>query len=92
MPYLLVLFFFPVWQYLKKYVLVYRALEGINAVVVGVMWAAAIYLFRTMHLDSISTITIVSNLVILGTFLLLKYSKVPAPVIAVLCLLLGWVF
>jgi len=25
---LLVLFFFPVWQYLKKFVVVYRALEG----------------------------------------------------------------
>ncbi|MEO5990585.1 MAG: chromate transporter, partial [Ferruginibacter sp.] len=32
---LLVLFFFPVWQHLKKYIVVYRALEGINAVVVG---------------------------------------------------------
>jgi chromate transporter len=41
---LLVLFFFPVWQYLKKYVVVYRALEGINAVVVGIMWAATLYL------------------------------------------------
>jgi len=89
---LLVLFFFPVWQYLKKYVVVYRALEGINAVVVGVMWAAAIYLFRTMHLDSINNITIVSNLVILFTFLLLKYTKIPAPVIALVCLLLGWIF
>ncbi|RZJ79661.1 MAG: chromate transporter, partial [Chryseobacterium sp.] len=34
---LLVLFFFPLWQYLKKFVVVYRALEGINAVVVGLM-------------------------------------------------------
>ncbi|MEP6713727.1 MAG: chromate transporter, partial [Ferruginibacter sp.] len=48
---LLVLFFFPVWQYLKKFVGVYRALEGINAVVVGVMWAATLYLLNGMHFN-----------------------------------------
>ncbi|MGH2648743.1 MAG: chromate efflux transporter, partial [Ginsengibacter sp.] len=36
---LLVLFFYPVWHNLKKYVIVFRALEGINAVVVGIMGA-----------------------------------------------------
>ena len=34
---LLVLFFFPIWHNLQRYVIVYRALEGINAVVVGIM-------------------------------------------------------
>lgn len=34
---LLVLFFFPIWNNLKKYAAVYRSLEGINAVVVGIM-------------------------------------------------------
>ena len=37
---LLVLFFFPIWNYLKKYAAVYRSLEGINAVVVGIMIAS----------------------------------------------------
>ena len=37
---LLVLFFYPIWYNLKKYVVIFRALEGINAVVVGIMWAA----------------------------------------------------
>ena len=32
---LLVLFFYPIWNNLKKYAIVYRALEGINAVVVA---------------------------------------------------------
>ncbi|MGF2413647.1 MAG: chromate transporter, partial [Ferruginibacter sp.] len=49
---LLVLFFFPVWQYLKKYVVVYRALEGINAVVVGIMWAATLYLLKDVSIIS----------------------------------------
>lgn len=88
---LLVLFFFPVWQYLKKYVLVYRSLEGINAVVVGVMWAASLYLFRTMQLDSFSFINMMSYIIIAGTFFLLRFTKLPAPFIVLACILLGWV-
>ncbi|MEJ7625616.1 MAG: chromate transporter [Ferruginibacter sp.] len=89
---LLVLFFFPVWQYLKKYVVVYRSLEGINAVVVGFMWAAALYLLNGVRIDVASHLVIINILVITGTFLILKFTKVPAPVIVLFCLLLGWVF
>jgi len=52
---LLVLFFYPLWHNLKKYVVVYRALEGINAVVVWLMWAATLYLLKDV---SISTLII----------------------------------
>lgn len=89
---LLVLFFFPVWQYLKKYVIVYRALEGINAVVVGVMWAATLYLLSGVHLNRFDTSSFSNLAVIICTFLLLRYTKVPAPVIVLSCLLLGWIF
>lgn len=89
---LLVLFFFPVWQYLKKFVVVYRSLEGINAVVVGVMWAAALYLLNGMTIKNADNQMIISFAVIFGTFLMLKYSKIPAPIIVLLCLILGWVF
>jgi len=89
---LLVLFFFPVWQYLKKYVVVYRALEGINAVVVGVMWAATLYLLNGIPLKGFNQVSIVSLAVIAGTFLLLRYTKIPAPVVVLACLLLGWIF
>ncbi|MEO8770483.1 MAG: chromate efflux transporter [Ferruginibacter sp.] len=89
---LLVLFFFPVWQYLKKYVIVYRALEGINAVVVGVMWAATLYLLGGIQLNHINTVSIMSIAVIVVSFLLLRYTKIPAPVIVLCCLLLGWIF
>ena len=43
---LLVLFFFPIWSNLKKYATVYRALEGINAVVVGIMIASCSYMMK----------------------------------------------
>jgi chromate transporter len=89
---LLLLFFFPVWQYIKKYVAVFRALEGINAVVVGVMAAAACYLLKANFSLSFDITTIISASIILGTFSLLRFTKTPAPVIVLLCVILGWVF
>ncbi len=89
---LLVLFFFPVWQYVKKYVVVFRALEGINAVVVGLMCGAALYLLKGVFVDSSVYTSILNILIITGTFLCLRYSKLPAPIIVLLCILLGWIF
>ena len=89
---LLVLFFFPVWQYLKKYVVVYRALEGINAVVVGIMWAATLYLLKDVSVISFNALSFLNIGVILGTFLILQFTKIPAPFIVLFCLGLGWVF
>lgn len=88
---LLVLFFFPVWQYLKKYVVVYRAMEGINAVVVGFMWAGALYLLKGADL-SFTTPSIMNIAVIVLTFVLLQTTKIPAPMLVLTCLLLGWIF
>ena len=82
---LLVLFFFPVWSLLKKHVIVFRAMEGINAVVVGIMWGATFLLFL-----SISAPFNWQNLVaLIITFCLLQFSKIPSPIIVVLFLLLG---
>jgi len=89
---LLVLFFFPVWQYLKKYVVVYRALEGINAIVVGIMWAATLYLLKDVSIISFTTLSFLNIGVITGTFLLLQLTKIPAPFIVLFCLLLGLIF
>ena len=89
---LLVLFFFPVWQYLKKFVGVYRALEGINAVVVGIMAAAAAYLLNGLVFPSSHISGFISPAIIIGTFFLLKYSKVPPPIIVIFCVILGWIF
>ena len=91
---LLVLFFFPVWHNLKKYAVIYRSLEGINAAVVGIMIGATFYLSRDILFNQIWS----GNLqawfnvaVIAGTFCLLKYTKLPAPYIVLGCLLLGWI-
>ena len=89
---LLVLFFFPVWQYLKKYVVVFRALEGINAVVVGFMWAATLYLLNSIPVAVLNFYSISSLVVIAATFVVLRYTKIPAPVIVIASILLGWIF
>ena len=89
---LLVLFFFPVWQNLKKFVVVYRALEGINAAVVGIMWAATLYLLKDVSIISFNTISLLNIAVITSTFLVLQLTKIPPPFIVLFCLLFGWVF
>lgn len=88
---LLVLFFFPVWQLLKKYVVVFRSLEGINASVVGIMFAATLYLLKDVSIMSVSAVSFMNMAVILGTFLVLRYSRIPAPFIVMFCLLAGLV-
>lgn len=89
---LLVLFFFPIWHNLKKYSVVYRALEGINAVVVGIMIASVFYMMKDISITAFKTISVMNVAVIIGTWALLNYSKIPSPLIVVICFLLGWVF
>jgi chromate transporter len=89
---LLVLFFYPVWHNLKKYVIVFRALEGINAVVVGIMWAASLYLLKDISITEFNTVSIFNILVIIGTFLALTFTKIRSPYIVLGCLLLGLFF
>lgn len=87
---LLVLFFFPIWHNLKKYAVVYRALEGINAVVVGIMIAAALYMLKDFSMGSWKDI-IMGLGVIIATWALLTFSRLPSPVIVMIWLGLGGV-
>ncbi|WP_349318805.1 chromate efflux transporter [Chitinophaga sp. MM2321] len=81
---LLVLFFFPIWHNLKKHVVIYRALEGINAVVVGIMWAATFILFSAIPVNWYNL------LIMASTLALLTITRLPSPFIVLACLLLGW--
>jgi chromate transporter len=85
---LLVLFFFPVFQYLKRYVIVLRALEGINAAVVGILIAAFFYLCKSLMLYNFSASSIKLLVGIAFTFLLLRYTKLPSPLVVLLSLAL----
>lgn len=89
---LLVLFFFPIWHNLKKYAAVYRSLEGINAVVVGIMIAATLYLLKDFSLLEFRLSSFLNAIVIAATFTLLQFTKLPPPFIVIGCLILGYVF
>ena len=80
---LLVLFFFPIWNNLKKYAAVYRSIEGINAVVVGVMIASSFYIMRDISFIEPKTVSLVNILVILGTILLLNFTRILPPFIVI---------
>jgi chromate transporter len=83
---LLVLFFYPIWNKLKQYVVVFRSMEGINAVVVGIMFAATFILFTSISAP-FNWSYLIAFLVTLG---LLSLTKVPSPVIVLIFLLWGW--
>lgn len=90
---LLVLFFFPIWNNLKKYAAVYRSLEGINAAVVGIMIASTLYIMKDISFSDTKLIsTTINVIVIVGTFLLLNFTRIAAPLIVLGCLLLGFIF
>lgn len=76
---LLLFFFFPIYENLKHHVIIFRALEGINAAIVGIIWASGIVLFHSIPFEW-------TNLVVVAiTFCLLYFSKIPSPL-----LVLGW--
>jgi chromate transporter len=88
---LLVLFFFPIWNNMKKYAAVYRSLEGINAVVVGIMIASTFYIMKDITFSDVKPMSsFISIMVIMGTFLLLSFTRIAAPFIVLGCLLLGY--
>ncbi|MBP8115367.1 MAG: chromate transporter [Chitinophagaceae bacterium] len=90
---LLVLFFFPIWNNMKKYAAVYRSLEGINAAVVGIMIASTFYIMKDISFSDEKMIsTSINILTMLGTFSLLQFTRIPAPIIVAGCLLLGYIF
>lgn len=81
---LLLFFLFPVYQNLRNYVVIYRALEGINAAIVGIIWASGIVLFQSMEFEWTNLVVVVI------TFCILNFTKIPAPLIVLGWLLLGW--
>jgi chromate transporter len=88
---LLVLFFFPIWYNIKKYATVYRAMEGINAVVVGFLVASGLYMMKDFETKSWLDIALALG-VMVATWAMLNYTRLPSPVIVLIWLALGCVF
>lgn len=89
---LLVLFFFPIWNNLKRYAVIYRSLEGINAAVVGIMIASTLYIMKDISLVEAKMTSVLNVVIILATFLTLKYTRLASPLLVATCLLLGYFF
>jgi len=80
---LIAFFVFPIWQYVKNFFFVRRALEGINAAAVGLIFSAAVILFTNLEFH------MANMFVVIITFLLLNYTRMKAPVLVALALVTG---
>jgi chromate transporter len=79
----LIFFVIRFWDGLKKYRRVKASLEGINAASSGMVISAAILMFMPLEPNYLNFgVTI-------GTFLLLMFTKIPAPVLIVVGLVVG---
>jgi chromate transporter len=90
--FLIVLFFFPIWQHLKKYAIFYRSLEGVYAAIVGIMIGASLYLIKDIALDmkTATNVSIVMYIIVFlsSTYLLYK-QKLGPQWIAFSCIVMG---
>jgi chromate transporter len=89
----MVLFFFPIWQNLKKYAIFYRSLEGIYAAVVGIMLGASLYFIKDILIDInlLSSFTLMSYLFVLVASTYLIYThKIASQWIVVMTIALGF--
>lgn len=89
---LLIFFLYPIWNQIKKYPIVYRSLDGIIAISVGFLWSAAFIMFIPFikqfdvhHIDSLLSIV-----VFIITFVSLRYQKIPAILLVILSVCLGY--
>ncbi len=80
----LIFFVIRFWDELKSYRVVRASLEGVNAASAGMVAAAAFVLFEPIE-NSVLNVSVV-----ICTFLLLTYTKIPAPFIILAGLLAGF--
>ncbi|MEM6843526.1 MAG: chromate efflux transporter [Bacteroidota bacterium] len=79
----LIFFMLRFWDSLKKYRVIKASLEGIVAASAGMVIAAALLLLEPLELSYLNIGIVV------GTALLLQFTKIPAPVIILVGLALG---
>ena len=78
---------------LKKYAILYRSLEGINAAVVGIMLGASLYLIKDVSSNLVNTaplVWVLSALTFLASTYLSYYKKLATHWIVLLVILIGF--
>lgn len=83
---LLIYFVYPIWENLKQIKGIKVSLKGITAVAGGLITASAVILMQKNGL------TLDNFLVVLGTTVILLYKKIPAPILVLLVIGMGFVF
>ena len=89
----IVLFFFPIWQNLKKFAIFYRSLEGIYAAVVGIMFGAMLYFIKDIgvEIDRFTSLNLFSYLfVFIGSTYLIYTHKLASQWIVLITIALGF--
>ncbi len=84
----LIFFVIRFWEQLKKYRVVKASLEGINAASSGLVIAAAFLLFQPIEENA----NMIEIGVLLGTFIVLMFTRIPAPFIILAGLVAGFIF
>ncbi|MDL5045518.1 chromate efflux transporter [Oscillatoria amoena NRMC-F 0135] len=79
----LIFFVIRIWDSLKKYRAIRASLEGITAASAGLVAAAAVILFQPLQN------TVLNFGVTIGTFCVLAFTRIPAPLIILLGIVLG---
>ncbi len=87
---LLIFFFYPIWQQVKRYPIFKKSVQGSNAVSTGLILSAAIILSRPILEQG--SLQIQSAILITTTFLLVAFTKIPSPYIVIAAILLGFVY
>jgi chromate transporter len=83
---LLVLFLYPLWQYIKNYKYIYRSLAGVNAAATGLVFGAAINIYFALNFAWANIF------IVIATILLLLFTKIPSPVLVLIALAAGFIF
>lgn len=83
---ILILFIVPFWEDLRKITQIKNLLTGVNAVSVGFMGAAFIFLMHPISLNWVSISTMVL------TFLVLNFTKIKTPILILIGVSLGLLF
>ena len=82
----LIFFIYPIWNQLKNYTPIKNAIEGVNAASAGLVIASAFLLFKPVVINQSNMI------VLLLTLFLLFTTKVPSPIIVIICVLASFIY
>lgn len=87
LPCILFIFFvYPIWNQIKHFSPVKNAIEGINAASAGLVVSSAWLLFKPVEINQPNMIALVATLILLFT------TKIPYPIVVVLCITAGFLF